>query len=127
MQKTIISGTDEEFEAHEADTQAQLPELSATWLEERRNFFLTLLPQDSPTIEDLLLVMTIFNCKKCKVKDMDIEKALSNTCTDWSLDNVDKRHSKKIPSKHIAKVFYDGACSPWDSGYSEKHSHITKL
>ena len=126
MQKTIISGTDREFEAREADTQAQLPKLSATWLKECRNFFLTLLLQDSPTVEDLLLATTIFNGKKCKVKDMGIEKALSHTCTDWSLDHADKRHSKKIPSEHNAEVFYDGACSPWDLGYSEKHSHLIR-
>ena len=131
MQKTIISGTDEEFEACEADTRARLPELSATWLEERRNFFVALLPQDSPTVEHLSLTTTIFDCKKCWDKGMRIEKALSHTCECWGWEHLDERHFKKIPSKHIAKVFYDEARSPWDSGYSEykyseKRSHLVR-
>ena len=131
IQKTIIDGTDEEFEAREADTQARLPELSATWLEERRSFFLTLLPQDSPTVEDLSLATTIFDCEKCGDKGMHIGKAISRTCERWGWGHLDERHFKRIPSKHIAKVFFDEARSSWDSGYSEykyseKRSHLVR-
>ena len=125
VQETIISGTDEEFEACKADTRARLPELSATWLEERRNLFLTLLPQQSPTVEILSLATTIFCCTKCNHRGMPIEKALSHPCKRWSFD---KGHFKKT---HIAKVFEEEASSPWDPGcskytYSERYSNILR-
>ena len=126
VQKTIISGTDEEFEACEADTQARLPELAATWLEERRNFFLTLLPRDSPTIEHLSLATTIFHCTICgDCAGMHIEKAPSHTCRRWDWD-LRKSHFEKTCS---AEVFHDEARSPWDLErskyrYSERLSNI---
>ena len=119
VQKTIINGTDEKFEACEADTRARLPKLSATLLEERRNFFLTLLPQDSPTVKHLSLATTMFDCEKCVGRGMRIEKTLSHTCKSHGWDCPGEMRFKNLPSKHIAKVFYDEARLPWDSGYSE--------
>ena len=119
VQRTIISGTGEEFDACEADTRARLPGLSATWLQERRNFFLTLLPRGSSTVEHLSLATTIFDCMKCKIYGMCIEKALLHACRIWGQDYLSERRFKEIPGQHIARVFCDKAHSSWDSGYSE--------
>ena len=119
VQKAIISGMDEEFDACETDIRARLPELSATWLQERRNFFLALLPQGSPTVERLSLATTIFYCTKCKDRGMRIEKALLHTCGGWDKDYLNERRFQEIPGKHIAEVFCDKVRSPWHSEYSE--------
>ena len=79
--RTIISnGTDEEFEACEEDIRSLIPELSATMLEERRQLFLTLLPQDSPSVEHLSLATTMFDCMGCRKFGLRIEEALSHQC-----------------------------------------------
>ena len=83
VQKTIIGGTDEEFQDCEADLRSRIPELTAAWLEERRRFFLHLLPQDSPGLEHLSLVTTLFDCMRCDEFGMRIENALSHRCSDY--------------------------------------------
>lgn len=80
VRMTISNGTDEEFEACEADIRSRIPELSATWLKERRQFFLTLLPQDSPAVEHLSLATTMFDCLRCGTSGMHVETALSHGC-----------------------------------------------
>ena len=49
---------------------------------------------------------------------MRIDKALSHTCR-WFWSPPWETRFKKLPGKHIAKVFHDEAHPPWDSGFSE--------
>lgn len=80
VQKTLIDGTRKEMEDCVADIQSRLSELSATWLEERKESFLELVPRESPSPEHLSLATTMFDCTKCREYGMRIESAVSHTC-----------------------------------------------
>ena len=119
----ISNGTDEEFEACEADIRSRIPELSATLLEERRQLFLALLPQDSPNVEHLSLATTMFDCMRCKKSGMRIEKALSHGCR----RNRSKELKSMRPSARV--IFeYEPTNSAWGPGAEFKYSkHLSNL
>jgi len=125
VQKTIIDGTDEEFQDCEADLRSRISELSAAWLKERRNFFLRLLPQDSPSLEHLPLMTTLFDCTKCHRlgAGLHIENALSHRCYDYSYRH---EHRGNFTSAASASTFYSKAGNPWDSGYA-KYEYSARL
>ena len=103
--KIIISGTDEEFEACEADTGTRLSELAATWVEERRNLFLTLLSRDSPILEHLSLATTSLIARNAVIT-VNVSKKLFHIHAGAGTGT-------------FAKVFNDEARLPWDPGRSE--------
>jgi len=117
VQKAIIDGTDEEFQVCEANIRSTIPELSVTWLEERRKFFLQLLPQDSPTLEQLSLAATLFDCTKCYVHGMRIEETLSHRChRRW---DEYKPFKERFSSVNSANVFHNDVGTPWNPEFSE--------
>jgi len=111
-QKIIVHGTDKEFQDWEADLRSRIPELSAAWLEERRNFFLRLLPQDSPSLEHLSLVTTFFDCTKCRKSGMRIKDALSHYCEGYCYGTEYEASLSSAP-------FYRRAGILWDSGFAK--------
>ena len=117
VRKAIVSGTDEEFQKCETELQSRIPELSAIWLEERRKFFLGLLPQDSPSLKHLALATTLFDCTRCyrTGSGMRIEAALSHACLGYGYGTS---HEAEFPSATKAKSFHQAAGTPWDSGFS---------
>ncbi|KAF9645813.1 hypothetical protein BDM02DRAFT_399008 [Thelephora ganbajun] len=114
VRKTIVDGTDKEFQDCEADIRSRIPELSAAWLEERRKVFLQLLPQDSPSLEHLSLATTLFDCMKCRKFGMRIEEALSHCCRYYYGDKFIAQFSNVAS----ASVYHDVG-APWDSGLAE--------
>jgi len=120
VQKAIIDGTDEEFQDCEADLRSRMPEISAVWLEERRRFFLQLLPQDSPNMEHLSLATTLFNCVKCDGFGMHIEDALSHYCRTCIYGSEYKANFSSVAS---ANAFHG---TPWDSRFAE-YEYSAKL
>ena len=113
VRKTIIDGTDEEFQDCEADLRSRIPELSASWLEERRKFFLQLLPQDSPSLEHLFLATTLFDCANCRESGMRIKDAISHCCHNYRYRSERRENFSSVAS---ANAFYG---IPWDSGSSK--------
>jgi len=127
VRKAIIDGTDEEFQDREADIQLRIPELSATWLEERRKVFLQLLPRKPPSLEHLSLATTLFDCLECHKFGIRIEEALSHRCR-YHHDNECR---EKFSSVDSANVFHYDVRAPWDSGlakyrYSAQLSALVK-
>lgn len=119
VRKAVVDGTEGEFQDCMADIRSRLPELSAAWLEERRQFFLRLLPQDSPTLKHLSLAITLFDCMKCHEFGMHIGEALSHHCR-RHYSNGFKAQFSNAPSASV--YFYDTA-APWDLGLAEyRHS-----
>ena len=116
VRKAIIDGTDKVFQGLEADLPSRIPELSATWLEERSKFFLQLLPQDPPSLKHLHLATTFFGCLECRQSGMRTEDVLSHYCRD---DSYGSEHKAGLSSAASAKSFYNRASVPWDSGFSE--------
>ena len=116
VRKVIVDGTDKEFQDLEAHLPSRIPELSATWLEERRKFFLQLLPQDSPSLEHLLLATTFFYCARCCESGMRIENALSHYCR---VQSYGKEHKAGFSNAASAGHFCNKADVPWDSGFSK--------
>ena len=124
VRKTIIGGTDAEFQHLEADLRSRMSELSASQLEERKKFFLQLLPQDSSNLEHLSLVTTLFDCTKCDHSEMCTKAALSHTCVSFS-HGYKNEHKASFSNVHSETAFNDRAGIPWDSGFSEyKHSGV---
>jgi len=115
VRKAIVDGTDEEFQDCKADIQPRIPELSTTWLEERRKVFLQLLPQNPPRPEHLSLATTLFDCMKCYEFGMRIEESLSHRCR----CRHDDEYRAKFPSINSANVFYSEVGAPWNSGLAE--------
>ena len=122
VREAIVDGTDEEFQDCEADIRSRIPELTATWLEERRAVFLRLLPQESPTLEHLSLATTLFDCTKCRTSGMRIEKALLHRCRDLQLRELRVRFS----SKGSEDIFRYQICAPWNPDLS-RHRYSTEL
>lgn len=111
VRKAIIDGTDKEFQDCIVDIRSRISELSATWLEERRNFFLQFLPQDPPTLQHLSLATTFFDCVKCHTFDMRIERALSHCC-------LNREYVTQFSGESSAQT-YDYHVNPhWDSGFA---------
>jgi len=109
VRKAIVGGTDEEFQDCEAEIRSRISELSATWLEERKKVLLKLLPQDSPGMEHLSLVTTLFDCKCCSKFGMRIEEALSHRCY-----YDDDRRIPKFPNSTSRRYFCHEVGIPWD-------------
>jgi len=109
VRKAIVSGTDEEFQDREAEVRSRISELSATWLEERKNVLLKRLPQDSPGVEHLSLATTLFDCKGCNKFGMRTEKALSHRCR-----YDDDRRIPKFPNSTSRRYFCHEVGIPWD-------------
>lgn len=122
VRKAIVDGTDEEFQIRETEIRSRIPELSTTWLEERRRVFLKLLPQDSPSLEHLSLATTLFDCMKCREFGMRIEDALSHACE----YRHDDEFFAKFSSINSANIFYYDVGAPWDSGLA-KYRYSAKL
>ena len=116
VRKAIIDGTDEEFQDCEADLRSRIPELSVSWLEERRKFFLQLLPQDSPSLEHLFLATTLFDCPHCRGSGLRIEGALSHSCYNYFYG---REHRAGFANAASAGAFYNQAGNPWDSGIAK--------
>ena len=116
VRKTIVDGTDEEFRECEADLRSRIPELSVAWLEERRKFFLELLPQDSPTLEHLSLATTLFDCTKCRTFGLHIEDALSHSCCHY---NYGSEHRASFTNGAGASAFYRRTGGPWDPRFAK--------
>ena len=115
VQKAIVDGTDEEFLDCEADIRSRIPELTATWLEERKAFFLQLLPQESPTLEHLSLATTLFSCTDCYGRSgMRIEEALSHRCHHLP----DRESRAEFSSTTSKKIFQDHVRAPWNPDLS---------
>jgi len=123
VRKTIVDGTDEEFQECETDLRSRIPELSAAWLEERQKVFMGLLPQDSPTLEHLSLATTLFDCVKCHRFGLRIEDALSHSCHSY---NYGREHRETFTNAASASTFFLRTSPPWDSGFS-KYEYSTKL
>jgi len=123
VRKIIVDGTDEEFRECETDLRSRIPELSVAWLEERRKFFLKLLPQDSPTLEHLSLATTLFDCTKCPKVGLHIEDALSHSCYSY---NYGGEHRASFRNAASASAFYMRTGTPWDSGLA-KYEYSAKL
>jgi hypothetical protein len=115
VKKAIVDGTDKEFQDCKPDIRSRIPELSATWLEERRKVFLELLPQDSPSLEHLSLATTLFDCMKCRELGMHIEDALSHRCRLY----FDAKYTAKFSNITGANTFYHDVGAPWNSGLAE--------
>ena len=111
MRKALINGTDQEFQNRKANIQATISELSATLLEERREFFLRLLPQDSPTIEHLSLATTLFDCTACHKYGVRIESALRHRCCYGY--NHGWYSEKQFPNAMVAEVFRSEVGPSW--------------
>jgi len=118
VRKAIVDGTDEEFQGLEAELPSRIPGFSATWLEERRKFFLQLLPQDPPSLEHLLLATSFFDCMKCRESGMRTEDALSHYCRNYSY-GYGSEHRVGFSCAASGGAFYDRAGIPWDSGFSK--------
>lgn len=116
VRKTIIDGTDRDFQGLEDNLPSRIPELSAAWLEERQKFFLQLLPQDPRSLEHLFLATTFFDCVKCHEPEMRTEEALSHCCRNYGYGS---EHRAGFSSTASARSFYNQAGVPWDSGFSE--------
>ena len=114
VREAIVDGTDEEFQDCEADIRSRIPELTATWLEERRGVFLQLLPQESPTLEHLSLATTLFDCTDCRTSGMRIEKALSHRCYNLS----DRELGVQFSSTASKDFYHDRVRPPWNSDFS---------
>ena len=121
--KAIVDGTDREFHDCEVDLKSRILQLSAGWLEERRNFFLQLLPQDSPNLEHLSLAIAFFDCVKCREPGMRIGDALSHSCRSYGYGG---EHKTNFLSAASANAFYSARGVPWDSGFS-KYEYSAKL
>ena len=121
VRNTIVNGTDKEFQDREAEIRSRIPELSATWLEERRRFFLQLLPQNSPSPEHLFLAITLFDCMRCHSLGMRIEEATSPVCR---LRYGDERKAE-LPIINSTN-FFDNVGAPWDLGFA-KYGYSTQL
>lgn len=115
VQKAIIDGTEQEFQDCKVDIQASISGWSMVWLEERRKVFMQLLPQDSPTVEDLSLATTMFDCVKCYNHGMRIEDALSHHCYHF----YDRGPGSQLPNDIILRVYRSDVGSPWDSEFAE--------
>lgn len=125
VREAIVNGTDEEFQKCETELQSRIPEMSATWLEERRKFFLQLLPQDSPTPEHLALVTTLFDCTMCHgASGMHIDKALSHACGGYGYS---QKHSAEFFNTSEAQLFFDRVGAPWDLGRFEYSTNLSSL
>jgi len=123
VRKAIVDSTDKDFQSLEANLRSTLPELSATLLEERRKFFLQLLPQDPPSLQPFLLVTTFFDCMKCSESGMRTEDVLSHFCGSYGYGS---EHSAGFLSATSARSFYNRAGGPWDSGFS-KYNYSARL
>lgn len=115
VKKAIVDGTDKEFQDCKSDIRSRIPELSATWLEERRKFFLELLPQESPSLEHLSLATTLFDCTKCRKFGMHIEDALSHRCRLY----FGAEYTAKFSNITGANTFHHDVGAPWNSGVAE--------
>lgn len=115
VQKAIIDGTDQEFQDCEADIRVRISELSAAWLEERKQAFLKLLPRDSRSLERLSLAVTLFDCTKCRKSGMRVEEALSHACYYYR----DGRTLTGFSNVNSAQMFCYDAGEPWDSKVAE--------
>ena len=113
--RDIITDTKKGMGDCVAEIQLRLPELSTTWLEERRKVFLELLPQTSPTLEHLSLATTLFDCMECPKFGMRIEDALSHRCY---CSYYDKRFPK-FSSNVIAEFYCYRVHLPWNSGFAK--------
>lgn len=122
VQKVIIDGTDQEFQHCKVDIQARISGWSTTWLEERRKVFMQLLPQDSPTVEDLSLATTMFDCERCPMHNMHIEEALLHYCYYF----YDGGPGERLPNDIISRVYRSDVGSPWDSEFS-KYKYSAKF
>jgi hypothetical protein len=128
VQKAIFSGTSEQFRDREEELRSEISELSATWLEERREIFLEHLPQRSPSVEYLSLATTLFDCTFCRKFGMRIEQALSHECR---YTHGDTKYFKMFSSISDANIFYYDVGAPWNSGlavykYSEELSALVR-
>lgn len=123
VRKTILDGTDAEFQDCIDDIQSRISELSATWLEERRNTFLRLLPQDPPTPMHLSLATTIFDCERCHKSPMHIEEALYHYC--YSSEGDILRGTKFLDYR-IQPNYNHDIGSPWNPRVA-KYSYSATL
>lgn len=112
VRKALIDGTDEEFQDCLADIRSRMPELSAAWLEERRNVFLRLLPQSPPALKHLSLATTLFDCINCREFGIRIEEAVLHKCRGCGY----KKIKEKFSSAASEQVYRWNVGNPWNSG-----------